>query len=143
MAAGTVESSTSGMSPRDPFRYPVFAKSGFDPAVVPSGASGNARFASRSKWPWRASAACGTRSTRLRNKRNRSVGRCPCAWVRKRCYELTESPRSSETVPARSQGNLWRALPVEKSSHTGRIEVLVKRWWWRCAHADSCFSHTY
>ena len=82
-----------------------------------SGASGNARFASRSKWPWRASAACGTRSTRLRNKRNRSVGRCPCAWVRKRCYELTESPRSSETVPARSQvisgGRFqWRNRPT-------------------------------
>ena len=45
--------------------------------------------------------------------------------------------------PRTEPSYLWRALPVEKSSHTGRIEVLVKRWWWRCAHADSCFSHTY
>ena len=81
-----------------------------------------ASFASRSKWSWRASAACGTRSTRLRNKRNHSVGRCPCAWVRKRCYELTESsPRAWASLAGASSGEI-----VPHGAYRGaRIKMVV------------------
>ena len=49
----------------------------------PKSDSAVASFASRSKWSWRASAACGTRRARL-----------ACIWVWELCYEPTEWPRS-------------------------------------------------
>ena len=74
-------------------------------------------------------AACGTRRARFRNKRNRS-GTC-CTWVRKRCEEPTESPRSPETVRARR--NTCRAYVAAGGAPTQVISVGRSHGAYRCA----------
>ena len=59
--------------------------------------------ASRSKWPWRESTGGVrrvARRARFIDKRTAAWARIALMWVRKRCYEPTEPPRSLETARA-------------------------------------------